>query len=583
MRRLATMGSSRNLSAQKGAGRNWLNALSEAAGHRAFFWGLLAVIFIGVLAGHQSLEVIDRDEARFAQASKQMLLSGDLITPYFMDELRAKKPIAIYWLQSASAAIFGHLDIASYRLPSVLGILAALILTYKFAASLWPSTRFLPIIAALLLAATPVMIGEAHLAKTDAVLLAAILCQQFYLWRIYQRHSLSDAAPRGSRLFIGFWAFMAAGILIKGPIAPLVALTTISMLVILDRQVAWLAGLAVFRGSLILAVLTLPWVVAVSYQTDGAFLDIAIRGDFLSKVKSGQESHGAPIGTYFGLLGLLFWPGIAFIGFLVWQGRDMLRHPASRFCVAWIAGYWLAIELVPTKLPHYVLPVLPALALLVAGALVSPLPPASRIQRGFILAGYILAVIWGAVLVAASLWLAISYGGRTGGWAFIWAVVISLLVSFILWRLWNWYRGHHLGDLLAICGAGLAVHLVLIAGLFASLSQIHIAHRLKNHIVSLPDRPAAIALVGYHEPSAVFHLGQDILLLDVKQAALFMAEAPDGLAIIEGRHRAEFIQLSQRLDQQLAVSDTLSGVNISKGRDIQLFFYQHVAGSQAAD
>ena len=386
MRRLATMGSSRNLSAQKGAGRNWLNVLSEAAGHRAFFWGLLAVIFIGVLAGHQSLEVIDRDEARFAQASKQMLLSGDLITPYFMDELRAKKPIAIYWLQSASAAIFGHLDIASYRLPSVLGILAALILTYKFAASLWPSTRFLPIIAALLLAATPVMIGEAHLAKTDAVLLAAILCQQFYLWRIYQRHSLSDAAPRGSRLFIGFWALMAAGILIKGPIAPLVALTTISMLVILDRQVAWLAGLAVFRGSLILAVLTLPWVVAVSYQTDGAFLDIAIRGDFLSKVKSGQESHGAPIGTYFGLLGLLFWPGIAFIGFLVWQGRDMLRHPASRFCVAWIAGYWLAIELVPTKLPHYVLPVLPALALLVAGALVSPLPPASRIQRGFILA-----------------------------------------------------------------------------------------------------------------------------------------------------------------------------------------------------
>ncbi len=137
-----------------------------------------------------------------------------------------------------------------------------------------------------------------------------------------------------------------------------------------------------------------------------------------------------------------------------------------------------------------------------------------------------------------------------------------------------------LGDLLAICGAGLAVHLVLIAGLFASLSQIHIAHRLKAHIASLPDRPAAIALVGYHEPSAVFHLGQDILLLDAQQAALFMAEAPDGLAVIEGRHRDAFIQLSQQLEQQLAVSDTLAGVNISKGRDIQLFFYQHVAGSR---
>ena len=583
MRRLAIMSSSGNSSAQKGAGRNWLMIISEAAGHRAFFWGIVAVIFVAVLAGHQTLEVIDRDEARFAQASKQMLLSGDLITPYFMDDLRAKKPIAIYWLQSASAAIFGHLDIASYRLPSLLGIVAALVLTYKFAASLWPSTRFLPIIAVFLLAATPVMIGEAHLAKTDAVLLAAILCQQFYLWRIYQRYSQAGSVPRGNRLFIGFWAFMAAGILIKGPIAPLLALTSILTLILLDRQVKWLAGLAFFRGMVITAILTLPWLVAVSYQTDGAFLDIAIRGDFLSKVQSGQESHGAPFGTYFGLLGLLFWPGIAFIGFLVWQGRDILRHPASRFCFAWIVGYWLAIELVPTKLPHYILPVMPALTLLVAGALLSPLPPASRIQRGFILAGYILAAIWGAVLVAASFWLAITYGGKTGGWAFIWAALIALLVSFVLWRLWNWYRGHHLGDLLAICGAGLAVHLVLIAGLFASLSQIHIANRLKNHIASLPDRPAAIALVGYHEPSAVFHLGQDILLLDVKQAALFMAEAPDGLAVIEKRHRAEFIQLSERLEQQLAVTDTLVGMNISKGHDIQLFFYQHVAGSRAAD
>ena len=91
---------------------------------------------------------------------------------------------------------------------------------------------------------------------------------------------------------------------------------------------------------------------------------------------------------------------------------------------------------------------------------------------------------------------------------FIFAMLVGLLVSFILWRLWVWYRGRQLGDLLAICGAGIILHLVLIAGLFASLSQIHIANRLKAHIASLPNRPAAITLVGYHEPSAVFHLGQ---------------------------------------------------------------------------
>ena len=564
----------------KSFSENWQYWLAEIAPRRPFFWIVLAGIFLAVLTGHQSLEVIDRDEARFAQASKQMLLSGDLITPYFMDEIRAKKPIAIYWLQSASAAIFGHFDIASYRLPSLLAMLAGLFLTYRLGAQMWPDVRFLPIISVLLLAASPVVIAEAHLAKTDALLLAVILCQQFYLWRLYQHYQLSDRPPVASRLFIGFWLFMAIGILVKGPIAPLIAVTTIVMLCLLDRQVKWLVHLAFIRGMLIVAIITLPWVVAVSYQTDGAFLDIAIRGDFISKVQSGQESHGAPFGTYFGLLGLLFFPGIAFAGFLFWQGREMLGHPASRFCFAWLAGYWLVIELVPTKLPHYILPVLPALALLIANALLSPLAPPGRIQHILVLAGYGLAVLWGLVLAGVSFWLAISYGGQSGGWAFIFAMLASLLVSFILWRLWVWYRGRQLGDLLAICGAGIFLHLVLIAGLFASLSQIHIANRLKAHIASLPNRPAAIALVGYHEPSAVFHLGQDILLLDVKQAALFMAEAPDGLAIIEERHRAEFIQLSEQLKQDLGVSDTLTGTNISKGRNIRLFFYQHIAGSK---
>ena len=564
----------------KSFSKNWQHWLAEIAPRRPFFWIVLAGIFLAVLIGHQSLEVIDRDEARFAQASKQMLLSGDLITPYFMDEIRAKKPIAIYWLQSASAAIFGHFDIASYRLPSLLAMLAGLVLTYRLGAHMWPDFRLLPILSVLLLAASPVMIAEAHLAKTDAVLLAVILCQQFYLWRLYQHYQLSDRPPFASRLFIGFWLFMAIGILVKGPIAPLIAVTTIVMLCLLDRQIKWLVHLAFIRGMLIVAIITLPWVVAVSYQTDGAFLDIAIRGDFISKVQSGQESHGAPFGTYFGLLGLLFFPGIAFAGFLFRQGREMLRHPASRFCFAWLAGYWLVIELVPTKLPHYILPVLPAFALLIASALLRPPAAPGRVQHILVLAGYSLAVLWGLVLAGVSFWLAITYGGQSGGWAFIFAMLAGLLVSFILWRLWVWYRGRQPGDLLAICGAGIILHLVLIAGLFASLSQIHIANRLKAHIASLPNRPAAIALVGYHEPSAVFHLGQDILLLDVKQAALFMAEAPDGLAIIEERHRAEFIQLSEQLKQDLGVSDTLAGTNISKGRNIRLFFYQHIAGSK---
>ena len=119
---------------------SWHTQLAGWIHRYSTLWILLSVLTVGILIGHQTLGVIDRDEARFAQASKQMLASGDYITPRFMDELRAKKPIVIYWLQSVSATLFGQADIASYRLPSLVGFLLSLVLIFRFSRSLWPSS-----------------------------------------------------------------------------------------------------------------------------------------------------------------------------------------------------------------------------------------------------------------------------------------------------------------------------------------------------------------------------------------------------------------------------------------------------------
>ena len=93
---------------------------------------LLIVLFFLVLLGQFSLEVMDRDEARVAQSSKQMLQSNDFIVPKFQDEIRAKKPIIIYWLQAISAKVFGEKTISSYRLPSLLGFMLSIYFTYTF-------------------------------------------------------------------------------------------------------------------------------------------------------------------------------------------------------------------------------------------------------------------------------------------------------------------------------------------------------------------------------------------------------------------------------------------------------------------
>ena len=235
-------------SASQQSAASWHNQLAGWVHRRSTLWIFLSILAFGILVGHQTLGVIDRDEARFAQASKQMLESGDYITPRFMDELRAKKPIGIYWLQTVSATLFGQVDIASYRLPSLVGFLLSLVLVFRFSRSLWPSSSgpAQGLIAVLLLASSPLLIAEAHLAKTDSILLAVLLAQQLMLWRIYKDRLNEDSRPP----WLAFWICLSFGILVKGPIGPLLALTSCVLLCGFDRHVGWLKKLQLVKGIL---------------------------------------------------------------------------------------------------------------------------------------------------------------------------------------------------------------------------------------------------------------------------------------------------------------------------------------------
>ena len=559
-------------SASQQSEASWHTQMAGWVHRRSTLWVLLFILTFGILIGHQSLGVIDRDEARFAQASKQMLASGDYITPRFMDELRAKKPIGIYWLQSVSAIMFGQTDIASYRLPSLVGFLLSLVLIFRFSRSLWPSSPgpAQGLIAVLLLASSPLIIAEAHLAKTDSVLLAVLLAQQWMLWRIYKDRLNEDARSP----WLPFWACLSVGILVKGPISPLLVLTSCVVLCGLDRNIGWLKQLQLFKGLFVTCCLVLPWAIAVSTATDGAFLESAIKGDFLSKVQSAQETHGAPPGTYLALLGLLFWPGLAFVGRIAGLGRQLIAGDAARFCLAWFAGYWLVIEFVPTKLPHYILPALPALVLLASHALCSKMPPPTRLTRWISEGLMILVGICGLVLAAAFLWASVRFGGVTGGRAFLFALITACLIAVCLWRLWLWRQHHRLADMLVVLGCGALAHIITLIGVVASASAIHISSRLAAEINRLPEKPAVISLIGYHEPSAVFHLGQDILLLNADEAAVFMADSKEGLAVVERSARKTFLDVADTLGLNLVSSGHVFGFTISRGRDIELILYQ---------
>ena len=174
-----------------------------------------------------------------------------------------------------------------------------------------------------------------------------VMVQQWALMRIYLDREKATVKPSNHWIF--FWIALAAGILVKGPIAPAIAILTITALVIWHRGAGWIRPLRLGRGLILVALITLPWAVLVTAATDGAFLDIAVKADFLAKVQSGQESHGAPPFTYLALFGVLLWPASLLLPSALLHIKVMLSRDSTRFLLAWLVPFWLMIELIPTK------------------------------------------------------------------------------------------------------------------------------------------------------------------------------------------------------------------------------------------
>src|SRR6516164_6052529 len=187
-------------------------------------FALLCLLCLALYApGLAGIPPLDRDEARFAQATRQMVETGDFVRIRFQDEARNKKPIGIYWLQAAAVAAFSSPASAAiwpYRLPSALAATGAVLLTFGLGARLLDSRRA-GFVAAVLMASALGLVAEAHLAKTDAALLAAMIAGQAALGLAY----LAIRAGRrvGWPLPVSFWIAEAAAILLKGPPGPVIA------------------------------------------------------------------------------------------------------------------------------------------------------------------------------------------------------------------------------------------------------------------------------------------------------------------------------------------------------------------------
>ncbi len=531
---------------------------------------LLLTLFCLLLwtPGFFTLPPGDRDESRFVQASKQMIETGDYVRIQNGAEARNRKPIGIHWLQVPFAAAARGLGLATenpvwpYRIPSALGGLCAVLATFSAGQRLVGQRAAL--LAAGMLAASVILVVEVHIAKTDAALLGATTAAMALLARAY----LDPGGMRSGAAAL-FWLAVGAGVLLKGPVTPMVAGLTVLALVVADRRAAWLRALRPAWGVPLMLAVVLPWFVAIGVATGGRFFADAVGGDLGRKLASGDDSHWGPPGLHLLLLPVLLFPLSGLLPGAVlteWRGR---RTTPARFLAAWVAPSWIVFEAVPTKLPHYTLPLYPALCLLAAWWALEPgravLPRWGQWMAVALpcLGAAVLAVgaLGGPVALGMPVWLGLPAAAAAGlaGWLAVRAASNAALPPLPPGE----------GAVVALA-ASVVLYAAILGFELPRLTPLWIAPRV---LAALPER-GALGAVGFSEPSLMFLAGTGTQWLPAADAPAALASGRIRTLVVGDRDQAAVLAGAQRDGVRLREIAVVPGFNYSRGRRVMLKVYR---------
>ena len=321
------------------------------------------------------------NEGRYADVARHMLHSGDWITPRLDDTLFLNKPPLLYWLTSSVFFAFGRTEWA--RVISVAAIALTLFATARLAAVLYGERTGLW--AGLFAASTLGLMLEARTLRPDSLLLASVTVG---LW-CWQEALRADQSRR-TRWLCGLYVALGCGVLAKG-LVPIVLVAPI-VISLTWAQSGWdgLRRLRPLLGTGIIAALVLPWHVAVAWQHPGFAWDYLVNQHllfFLDK-KLPRDSEGDALWFFWTAFGARALPWILLVPLAGVRG--------NRLPWTWIAVVLGVFSLAPSRLEHYALPALPAVALLAARG-------AERLQHGDVRrAGWWLLQTFGWVVVAAA-------------------------------------------------------------------------------------------------------------------------------------------------------------------------------------
>jgi 4-amino-4-deoxy-L-arabinose transferase-like glycosyltransferase len=379
------------------------------------------------------------DEGRYAEIAREMIVSGDYVTPRDDWVRYFEKPPLVYWITAASIRTLGRNEGAA-RLPVAIASIAQIAIIEVLAESMFgPSAGAA---AALCLALSPLFFGFSRFLTLDPMLALFVTASLASFYAATRRPSLSAARK---------WLYLAAlsaalGTLTKGPVALVLTGATGLIYLLIEGRGGELAQIPRLGCALIVAAVNLPWFVAVSWRNPG-FLRFFFVHEHLQRYAASTEHAWGPY-FFFIVVAVGMWPWICFVPVAIGEMLSGVRErsgdaaddrvrSALRFTLIWFSVAFVFFSIPRSKLGSYILPAIPALAI-IAGYAISRLPQIDPRRASRILAGVAaidVAAVAATIAAAPRIKeLRAAPALRTDLMVGVGAMALGAIAAFALWR-----------------------------------------------------------------------------------------------------------------------------------------------------
>ncbi len=544
---------------------------------------LIGLCLVALLPGFFSIPPVDRDGARYALVSRHMAETGALTETRLGWEPKRTQALGLHWMQAGvvkAAEFVGVADAPTqvwlYRIPSLATAIGAVLLT--FWAALAFTHRRAAVLAASLLASSVALGVGGRLAVPEVFLVASVAAMLGAMGRLYlaERQSAGEGvwrqSPHEARIALVFWAALAFGLFTKGLMTPIYVILPLLTLVAVDRSALFLRRARSYAGLVILLLVVVGWFLLRRYgppETQAEFVARMLLGPVAREY---QGFTGLP-GVYLLLFFALFWPAAPLAPLalpILWKAR---RIGTVRFLLAWVVPVWLLFEILPTKVPAYVAPTLPAIAILIALA----------VERGALALGNtrLTRVLWlwpliGAVIAVGAL-LGMAVFDRTTSvlaWPFLLMGFFALVIAASAVRDY----GVEKAALVAIAGmlvSGFGVMQLVLPNIESFWMAPRVVAAAAREPCGAGAGPIEVGIAGYNEPSFAVLMPDAPRFLDGAAAADFLkAGGTCRVVFVERRQEPRFARRAEAIGLRIQRGADLRGFDYNGLREVRLAPYR---------